>query len=116
MSFLEELYECSGTSACDTPTWEKKSTPNNISEQAPGECSCGLHVVSQIILVNHNMWLTHTFDEGDIDILRLRIVDAMIRDGMLYSNINHNNNVVDITESVVNNDVLYITRQVVKKK
>ena len=82
--FLNKLYEFSGIAVCDRPTWKTQSTPINIVEQARGENSCGLHVVSQIILVSHGMWLTHTFDEGDIDILRLRLVDVMVGDGISF--------------------------------
>ena len=34
--------------------------------------------------MNHDMWLTHTFDEGDIDILRLRLIGAMVVDGISF--------------------------------
>lgn len=80
--FLDQLYEYNGTAACDRPTWRTEQTPDNISEQAAGEYACGLHAAAQLILASRGMWLTHAFDEGDIDILRLRLTDAMIGDGL----------------------------------
>ena len=69
IQFLKQLYEFSGTVTCDRPTWRTEQTPDNISEQTAGEYACGLHVTAQVILASRGMWLTHTFDEGDIDIL-----------------------------------------------
>ena len=83
--FLNQLYEFSGIPLCDRPTWKTEKTPDNINEQAVGEFSCGLHVAAQVILASHGMWLTHTFNEEDIDILRLRLTDTMIDDGFSMS-------------------------------